>query len=80
MSEEPPHAETIAYRMNTLGWSEQRARATPIRKKVHQDGRTNIAKTARSLDATPSRVQSFVRQGFALDDAIEMAWEVEGKL
>lgn len=80
MPEELPHAETIAYRVNTLGWSEQRARETPIRNKIHRDGRTNIAKTARSLDATPSRVQSFVRQGFALDDAIEMAWEAEGKL
>lgn len=79
MSDQMPHAETIEYRVRDLGWTEQQARETPIRKISRPEGGVNIAEYARALDATPSLVQRFVRAGYALDDAVELAWIAESK-
>jgi len=73
MSDEAPHAETIAYRINTLGWTEQKARETPIRPREHKDGRINLAREARSSGLTPSKVQRLVREGYSLQDAKDIA-------
>lgn len=74
-----PHAETIDYRINRLGWTEKEAREMPVRFHPGRNGKPNVAQIAREFEATPSKVQLYMRQGYSLDDAILMAWEAEEK-
>ena len=79
MTEQMPDREAVEFRTR-LGWSEGEARVTPMRKMEHADGRVNVAAYARSLDATPSKVQKAMREGLDLDDAVEATWKAEGQL